>query len=181
MSAAGIETRSAVAELRAAGRTLSGIAAPFDSLASIGTFSERIAKGAFAASLKSGDDIMCLADHDLTRLVGRTRSGTLSLEERSDGLHFSVAVPDTQLGRDLLELAKRGDLGGVSIGFTCPPGGDEWRGDERTLRNINLHEISIIAAVPAYAATTVSARARAFIGATSPAVRRRVLAMMGGR
>ena len=64
--------------------------------------------------------------HDPSRLLARTKSGTLRLEEDSKGLRFELDLPDTTEGRDLLALAERGDIGGMKgdigkflYGFTC--------------------------------------------------------------
>lgn len=148
----------AAAELRASGRRLVGYVARWDNPARIGTFVETIKRGAFAVSLSSGLDVLALADHDPTRVLGRTRSGTLALREDEQGLAFDLAVPDTATGRDLLALAERGDLGGCSFGFTVDTGGDHWQGDTRELRSVKLHEVSIVQSWPAYGQTTVEAR-----------------------
>ncbi len=44
---------------------------------------------------------------------------------------------------------------GMSFGFTIPKNGDEWNEDERTLREVNLFEVSVLSAgqTPAYPAT----------------------------
>lgn len=151
------EFRSA-AEFRATGRRLEGYAAVFDREARIADFTEVVRPGAFADSLAG--DVLALVDHDTSRLLARTRSGTLRLAEDRRGLHFELDCPDTSLGRDVLALAERGDLGGCSFAFTVPAGGETWRGDRRELRRVNLHEISIVAAWPAYDGTTVQARSR---------------------
>ena len=150
----------AVLELRAKDRRLEGYAAKFNVEARIADFTEVIAAGAFAASLKSGRDVIALADHDKTAVLARTRSGTLKLSEDSTGLEFSISVPDTQRGRDVLALAERGDLVGMSFGFLPAKGGESWDGNRRTLTAIDLHEISVVSAWPAYPETTVSARAK---------------------
>ena len=160
----GTETRASLVEFRVAatGRRLEGYAAVFASPAIIGGFTESIRSGAFRDSLLSGRDVLALQDHDPSKLLGRTRSGTLKLAEDSRGLHFDLALPDTQIGRDVLALAERSDLGGMSFGFRCGPGGDSWnaKGDERELRSVELHEISVVCAWPAYSQTVVTARAR---------------------
>jgi uncharacterized protein len=51
-------------------------------------------------------------------VLARTRSGTLRLAEDSKGLAFDLDVPNTSFGRDVLELAERGDIGGASFAFT---------------------------------------------------------------
>jgi HK97 family phage prohead protease len=150
--------RRAALEIRAAGRRLSGVAAPFDSEAYVGGFREIIKRGAFTASLADGHDVLGLVDHDATKLLGRTKTGSLRLAETDRGLEFELDVPETTLGRDVLALAERGDLGGASFAFTVRTAGESWSGALRELRALNLHEISVVSAWPAYAATEVHAR-----------------------
>jgi len=156
-----IERRAALIELRAAGRRLEGYAATFGTEARISDFIETIAAGAFRGSLAADKDILALVDHDPTRLLARTRSGSLRLVEDAKGLAFGIDVPDTRDGHDVLALAERGDLGGMSFSFTVPPGGERWEGRRRELRSVNLREISVVSAFPAYDGTTVHARAAA--------------------
>jgi len=145
--------------LTASGRTLTGYAAVFEQETRILGVVEVIRRGAFTASLAAKGDVVALVDHDPARLLARTKSGSLRLEEDTRGLRFSLDVPDTQAGRDCLALAERGDLGGCSFGFIVPPGGETWQGKRRELRSVNLMEISIVSAWPAYAGTSVQARA----------------------
>jgi len=152
------ERRAASLELRVSARKLEGYAAVFGQEARIGNFTETIAPGAFAASLAANKDVLALVDHRSDALLARTKSGTLRLSQDSKGLAFSLDVPKTSLGNDVLALAERGDLGGMSFAFRTPPGGDEWAGNRRTLRSVDLHEISVVQAHPAYAGTVVQAR-----------------------
>lgn len=155
---ADLEIRAAAGSLAASGRSLEGYVATFGAEARIADFRERIEPGAFRQSLASGRDILCLRDHDPHVLLGRTRSHTLELGEDEKGLHFRLQVPDTQAGHDLLALAERGDLGGMSFGFRAVK--DDWQGDLRTLQNVELHEVSIVQSFPAYSNTTVAARSQ---------------------
>jgi hypothetical protein len=139
-------------------RRLEGYAATFGSEARLGEIVETIEPGAFRASLTR--DILALMDHDPGRVLGRTKSGTLRLSEDSRGLAFSLDLPETQAGRDILALAERDDLGGMSFGFLVPEGGDRWRGNERYLKAIDLREISVVSAFPAYPDTTIALRSR---------------------
>lgn len=147
-------------ELRTKGRVLEGYAARFGIEARIGTFTEVIRPGAFRASLASGRDILALVDHDRQRVLARTRSGNLRLTEDSAGLQFELSVPDTTFGADVLELAERGDLGGMSFAFTVPKDGERWTGRKRELLAVDLHEISVVSAWPAYEGTTVNPRSK---------------------
>lgn len=155
----GMERRASAVELRASGRRLEGYAAVFGSEAKIGRVRETIAPGAFAASLAG--DVLALLDHDPGKVLGRTRSQSLRLAEDAKGLHFELDLPDTQAGADVLALATRGDLGGMSFGFQVPAGGEQWQGELRTLKRVALREISVISAWPAYPDTTVALRAMA--------------------
>lgn len=150
--------RRVATELRAAGRKLSGYAATFGTEARIADFTEVIRPGAFTEALKAQGDILALVDHSPSRLLARTKSGTLRLSEDARGLSFEIDVPDTQDGRDVLALAERGDLGGMSFGFRVPEGGDTWQGQRRELIRVNLAEISVVMAWPAYPETSVQAR-----------------------
>jgi len=145
-------------EYRAKGRKLEGYAATFGSETRIADFSEVIMPGAFRAGL-AGRDILALVDHDATKVLARTKSGTLRLSEDRMGLAFELDLPETQAGRDVLALAERGDLGGMSFGFTVAPSGEQWHGELRELRAVTLHEISVVSAWPAYDGTTVTVRA----------------------
>lgn len=156
--------RRVAAEYRAAGRRLEGHAAVFGEAARIGGFTETIMAGAFRRSLASGRDILALVDHDTGRLLGRTSSGTLRLAEDSRGLAFSLDVPDTALGRDMLALAERRDLGGMSFSFFAKR--DRWpAADRRMLEDVDLLEVSIVQAHPAYVGTSVAARSAGLSGA----------------
>jgi HK97 family phage prohead protease len=175
---ADIERRATVTEIRAAGRKLAGYAAVFNTPADIGgNFTEIVRPSAFRATLAARSDVLALVDHDPSKLLGRTASGTLRLGEDSRGLSFELDVPATQLGNDLLLMCERGDLGGCSIGVRVAAGGEFWP-DKRTreLRSVQLAEISIIHSWPAYPHTSVSARNRGGAGITlSPAARRRLV------
>lgn len=157
MSTPDIERRG-TAGVTASGRTLTGYVATFGSEARIGHFTESIRPGAFADSLTSGRDILALLDHKPDTLLGRTKSGTLSLREDAKGLAFDLKLPDTQAGRDLIALAERGDLGGMSFGFIAKD--EEWNGDRRELRSVELHEISVVQSWPAYQQTEINLRHR---------------------
>ena len=164
--------RRASIELRAKGRRLEGYAAIFGTETRIADFVEVILPGAFTASLAAGRDILALADHDQRAVLARTKSGTLRLSQDSKGLAFDLDVPDTSFGRDILTLAERGDVGGMSFGFTVSKDGERWTDDRRELRSVVLHEISVVSAFPAYDNTVVQARKRPVLALGVSHVRR---------
>lgn len=156
----GVELR---AEENAEGRSLSGYAAVFNALSvDLGGFREKIAPGAFKASL--GSDVMALWSHNMDLVLGRTLNGSLKLEEDERGLRFRLNLPDTSLGRDTFVTVNRGDVTGVSFAFDTVR--DSWErvveGEPptRTLHEVRLFEISPTA-WPAYPQTDVAARSLA--------------------
>jgi hypothetical protein len=153
-----MERRPLAAELRTKGRRLEGYAAVFGVETRVLDFDEVIMPGAFTLSLSASKDVLALMDHDPRAVLARTKSGTLRLTEDTRGLAFDFAVPNTTAGRDILELVERGDIGGASFGFL--PIDERWEGDRRELRAVDLKEVSIVSAWPAYPDTIVQARAR---------------------
>ena len=144
------------------GRTLTGIAVPFNTETTVAGRRERVAPGAFSTSLASGRDVLALVNHDAGKLLARTKSGTLRLSERPDGLHYEIDLPDTSQAEDIRGLATAGSLGGVSIGFSVAAGGEHITPDGlRELRRVDLVEISVVTAFPAYPGTTTDLRSQA--------------------
>lgn len=168
-----MERRAASLELRAKGRRLSGYAATFGTEARINDFMETVSHGAFRKTLASGTDVLALVDHNAHQVLARLRSGNLHLMEDSRGLEFDLTVPDTSYGRDILELVTRGDAGGMSFGFVAVE--ERWDGDHRMLNSVDLREISVVSAFPAYANTIVQARSRPSPVCSRVAARRRFI------
>lgn len=176
-----IERRAAEVEVRAKGRMLEGYAAVFDVRAKVADFEELIQRGAFGATLREqpNADILALVDHDASALLGRTRNKSLQLHEDARGLHFRLQLPKTTLADDVLALADAGSLGGMSFGFRALK--QAWSGTVRTLQAIDLREISVVRAWPAYPQTSVSARSLGHVG-DGPLNRRiRLLELEGGQ
>lgn len=142
-----------------------GYAARFGSETTIGgRFREVIQRGAFSRAIGDQADILATVNHNESRLIGRTRSGTLEVREDDQGLWFSVEPPDTSEGRDLLTLMQRGDLSGASFAFRVPQNGERWeRGADlplRTLTDLDLVDVSVVT-VPAYPDASVALRSLA--------------------
>jgi phage head maturation protease len=51
-------------------------------------------------------------------------------------------------------------IGGMSFAFTVRPDGERWQGNTRQLLCVDLVEISVVSAFPAYGETSVSARSQ---------------------
>ncbi len=139
-------------------RIISGISIVYNTPSQdLGGFTEMVAPGAVTESLRNSPDVLCLRDHDVSILLGRTTSKTLTLTDDSTGLRFSCRLPNTTQASDLATSIDRGDLSGVSFGFVTEE--DKWAADKdgnvvRTLLKITLLEISPCS-FPAYSARSV--------------------------
>lgn len=165
----GIERRTVTAELRAdADFSLVGYAAKYNSVSKdLGGFREVIKPGAFTRSIQNGADVKCLFNHQPNNLLGRTRSGTLTLSEDSTGLRFRCQLDKSQQEhRDLYAKVQRGDIDECSFAFTVAPGGQQWEDGpqengnpmyKRTLTDVDLIDVSAVT-YPAYNDTSVGAR-----------------------
>lgn len=153
---------AAVSEIRALdshdGMRFGGFAWRYDSPSLPLPFTERIAPGAFKRTLKSKNDIRAYVNHNDELLLGSTRAKTLRIEDRAEGGYVEIDLPDTTSGRDIRTLVARGDITGMSFGFSTVR--DSWTDDgmERTLNEVRLHEVSVVTGVPAYPQTTASVR-----------------------
>ena len=154
-----------VDEAQSDGMRFSGYAAVFNSNSEPLPFTERILPGAFMRSLKSRNEVKLFKNHNMDDVLASTRSKTLTLTEDSKGLLAEAVLPNTTAGRDLAELMKRGDVHSMSFGFSVPPKGDNWSDDGavRELKEIRLHEVSIVTGFPAYSATTATIRSLDFL------------------
>lgn len=122
-------------------------------------FREQFRMGAFTESLRN-DDQRYLWSHDTSKVLGRTKNNTLRLMEDSIGLRFELELPSTTLGNDTYESIKRGDVDGVSFGFSMISEEKEEPDDDlmiRTITKAKLYEVSAVA-FPAYPDSEVSAR-----------------------
>lgn len=142
---------------------ITGYAAVFNARSNLlfDMFREMILPGAFAESLQR-DDVRALWQHDTSQVLGRKSAGTLALTEDDHGLRVEIHPPDTQAGRDAVELIQRGDVTEMSFGFSVPPTGEDWSEDTdgvilRTLNKVKLWEVSPVT-FPAYPQTEVGTR-----------------------
>lgn len=153
------EVRTFDVELRAVteGRTIEGLAAPFNSPAEIrdayGSYSETILPGAFTRTIQErAGKIKLLASHDRQSFP---LGNIPRLYEDDLGLRMEAQVANTTAGNDALTLIREGVATGLSIGFNVVR--QEWDEDytARTISEIRLAEISLVAE-PAYAAAGVT-------------------------
>lgn len=121
------------------------------------TFLEKIAPGAFRTILAAEPDVRALREHLADRVLGRTPK-TLHINEDDRGLRVEIIPPDTELGRETVELVRRGDIDGMSFSYRAPNGAIEWSDDGSTRivhEFSDLLDVSVVV-FPAFTATTAA-------------------------
>ena len=133
-------------------------------------FFEVLAPTVFSRTLNAGSDVKMLWNHDDKEVLGSRKAGTLALESRADGLHFSCLLPDHAANR--FETVSRGDVDGTSFEFQLDGPGESWSQTEdgmplRTVTAAHLFEISPCT-FPAYPGSSSEAATRSMPGEEPP-------------
>lgn len=148
-------------------RTVEGYAVVFNSQSEDMGFYETINPSAITEDVLKRSDVFCLFNHDQDKVLARSKYGTGSLQLQLDeqGLKYTFQAPNTDLGNELLEYLRRGDIDSSSFAFTVSTdeGSEVWTTgqDGRQYREIfkisELHDVSAVWN-PAYSSTSVSQR-----------------------
>lgn len=157
-------------EIRAAedSRLIEGVAVVFNSWSrDLGGFSEIIRSSAISQELVDNSDVIANINHDDSLMVARWNkgNGTLNLELKEDGLHFSFQAPETERGNQLLWDIRHKNITECSFAFSLPNNDtcqrwyrDEEGGLKREIFEIGgLYDVSCVN-LAAYSATSVDAR-----------------------
>lgn len=124
---------------------------------------EEIAPEAFDETIDG--DIRALINHDTTLVLGRTKSGTLTLKTDEQGLYGEIEINENDTdAMNLYERVQRKDVDQCSFGFDIVKEDVDWREDgtvKWTIRKVILYEVSICT-FPAYEDTSVQARSREY-------------------
>lgn len=116
---------------------------------------EVVDRGAFA-NAQMTDVVMNYNHHG--KPVARTKNGTLTLATDESGLHIRADLSGTEEGRRLYEEIKGGYIDKMSFAFTVSE--DSYDRDTHMRRILGIERLYDVAAVdiPAYDATSISAR-----------------------
>lgn len=126
----------------------------------LGGFIETIDKQALDNADMS--DVRCLIDHDNSRILGRTSSGTLDLVKDDVGLRFECTLPNTTYAKDLYENVRVGNINQCSFGFEVDRNGDELRFNkeksiyQRIIKAFKRISDVTVTSTPAYKDTDVT-------------------------
>lgn len=145
-------------------RKVEGYAAVYDTESlDLGGFTEIIARGAFDDVIPQSD-VFARFNHCGEKVLARSNHGKgslkLSLDEK--GLRYEFNSPKTELGNELLEFLRSGDISESSFAFTVAS--DSWtkNADGSYLRTINkidkLYDVSPVWNAAYGSATSVSCR-----------------------
>lgn len=145
-------------------RHVEGYALLFDvESTDLGGFTEVISKGALDGVLEKSD-VLAVLNHNPSRgVLARFRKGggSLSLEVDQKGLKYSFDAPNTEVGNELIEALKRGDIDASSFMFTTEKDRWEERKNNTWLRTVEkfkyIHDVSPVYN-EAYKGTTVALR-----------------------
>lgn len=148
-------------------RIVEGYAVVFNSQSEDLGFYETINPSAITEDVLKRSDVFCLFNHDQDKVLARSKNGTGSLQLQLDerGLKYTFTAPNTDLGDEILEYLRRGDIDSSSFAFTVSTdeGSEVWTTgtDGRQYREIlkidELHDVSPVWN-PAYSSTSVSQR-----------------------
>ncbi len=160
-----IETRSfrVPFELRTDGenQTIVGYASTFDQPYPVDMVTEIIDRSAFTRTLSEKPDVYALIGHDPSRILGRTKNGTLSLSIDERGLKCIITPVMTRDAEDTLKLIASGCIDAMSFGFKVVKQAFGYADGKTTRRitDLELHEVSCVA-FPANENATLSLRAK---------------------
>jgi HK97 family phage prohead protease len=121
---------------------------------------EIIMPTAFNKTIADGTNIFALYNHDDSKVLGSTKSGTLVLDSTKEGLRTILELGNSTMANDVWDIITRGDCNNLSFGFL--PVKQEIRGNERYLKEVNLKEVSFCVSSPAYPETNSQAYLRGF-------------------
>ena len=127
-------------EMRAEGRTLSGVAVTYGSEARIFDFRERFLAGAFGDV--SALDVILNKQHQRTLPLARSGGGGLELVDSVQSLEISAELPATRDADDVLALVEAGILRGLSLEFQAVR--ERWSGNLRTIESAKLYGIGVV-------------------------------------
>ena len=114
---------------------------------------EKLDRNVFHKTLGDKSNVFANYSHDQSKILGSTKSNTLELEDKEDGLYIRCKVPNTSWGNDTWEVISRGDVTTMSFEFIPYDWSEDRIEDTVTLRSAKLEAVAFCVAEPAYLET----------------------------
>ena len=114
---------------------------------------EKLDRNVFHKTLGDKSNVFANYSHDQSKILGSTKSNTLELEDKEDGLYIRCKVPNTSWGNDTWEVISRGDVTTMSFEFIPYDWVDDQVENTVTLRSAKLEAVAFCVAEPAYLET----------------------------
>ena len=114
---------------------------------------EKLDRNVFHKTLGDKSNVFANYSHDQSKILGSTKSNTLELEDKEDGLYIRCKVPNTSWGNDTWEVISRGDVTTMSFEFIPYDWVEDEVEDTVTLRSAKLEAVAFCVAEPAYLET----------------------------
>lgn len=116
-----------------------------------GSFVEIVAPNTFKKAIDENPNVGLMFNHKRN-----VEHRNMTLEEDNIGLKIAVEISDAEV----IEKAEHGELRGFSFGMVVKDCDWEERNEQRyrTIKDIQLDEISILSCTPAYYATSIECR-----------------------
>lgn len=131
----------------------------------LGSFREVLRPGCFTKTINE-NIIYCLINHNTDKSLGNNKTGSLIFKDMPEALEFSVELnPDVSFAMDLFEQIKRGDVKGVSFGFSAIRENWDNISNIRELIEVKLYEVSLGVVFSAYSTSNSFAEQRSIITA----------------
>ena len=134
--------------------TISGYALVWNVLSSDrGGYRVRLLPG----SARFADEVHALWHHEFRDVLGTTANGTLRISPDSVGVRVEIDLPNTNAGRDVAELIRRGDVRGMSFGMVDLPTGEKVKESGQSILNAASYVVDevTVTAIPAFSEAMV--------------------------
>ena len=134
---------------------------PYNSRSEFMGFFEILRPGCFTRAIKKAKKILSLWNHDSSKPLANSANGSLVLKDSPTALYVEIKPdPTISWAADAIKAVRRGDLGGLSFGFSLPADGSgvEYNGDVREITEVDkLFEVSPCV-FPSYSESSVALR-----------------------
>jgi hypothetical protein len=148
--------------------SIAGRALSYNTLSGdLGGFRERLQPGCFSRHLATAPDVLCRREHETGFLLGRTKNGSLTLQDGPDGLDFRCSIDSNDpIAVSTRAAIQSGLIDSMSFAFAVDgDDGDDFSAPDasglliRTIKRAALLDVAPVCS-PAYpVGTSVAARA----------------------